>query len=76
MKNIKLVKREADFRIYKLDDLTCEVKLCLNPNLYVKTGYYITFNNQECSQEVLKKSYRSGKLAANAYFKDVISKGL
>lgn len=67
---IKLIKRSGDFRIYETDKGIIEVKLCLNPNVYVNTGYYLTLSNSLPS-EVLSKRFSSGKAAVKAAYNSI-----
>jgi hypothetical protein len=67
---MKLTKRTGDFRIYSSDKGNIEVKLCLNPNLYVVPGYYLTFSNS-VPKEILTKRYSNGLQAAKAAYNSI-----
>lgn len=68
--SIKLVKRSGDFRVYDTDKGSFEVKLCLNPNVYVKPGYYLTVNN-DVPDEILSKRFASGLAAVKAAYNSI-----
>jgi len=63
----KLIKRVGDFRIYSSNKGNIEVKLCLNPNVYVTPGYYLTINNS-VPNDVLTKRYSNGLNAVKAAY--------
>lgn len=65
---MKLIKRQGNNRIYTTDKGNIEVVICADPNLYVKTGYYIRAN-MSVPNEVLSRAYSTGKRAAVAAYK-------
>jgi hypothetical protein len=71
MANIKLINRSGNNRTYTSDKGIIEVVLCLDPNLYVTTGYYLRTTVQ-VPESVLSKRFSSGKNAALAAYNAMI----
>jgi hypothetical protein len=64
---MKLINRSGNNRIYNTDKGNIEVVLCLDPNLYIKTGYYLRLDSRIPS-EILSKRFSSGKQAVFAAY--------
>lgn len=65
---MQLIQRQGNNRTYTSDKGNIEVVVCLDPNLYVNTGYYIR-SSMSVPNEVLSRRYSTGKQAAVAAYK-------
>lgn len=65
-KEIKLVKREGITRHYQYGNKVIEIGACLQPDVYVNPGYYISTACQDYKNPLLHKRFRKGKDAAFA----------
>jgi hypothetical protein len=70
MQSIKLINRGGNTRLYATDKGNISVVVCTNPNVYVKTGYYLRLD-RPYPRHIAEKAYRSGKLAAMAAYKAI-----
>jgi hypothetical protein len=65
---MQLIQRQGNNRTYASDKGNIEVVVCLDPNLYVNTGYYIRAS-MSVPTKVLSRTYSTGKQAAVAAYK-------
>ena len=62
-----LINRQGNNRTYNTDKGNIEIVVCLDPNLYVNTGYYVRCDSR-FPNDVLSKRFASGKQAVKAAY--------
>jgi hypothetical protein len=67
---MQLTHRQGNNRTYTTDKGQIEVVVCLDPNLYVNTGYYIRAS-VPVPNSVLSRRYSTAKGAAMAAYKSL-----
>ena len=60
--------KHPQIKRYKFGDLICYVMACLNPNVYVKPGYYVTYDTQATDKRIYQQCFKSPKACAIAFF--------
>ena len=66
----RIINRSGNNRTYATDKGNIEVVLCLDPNLYVTTGYYLRIDSR-IPDAVLSKRFSSGKQAVKAAYQSI-----
>ena len=66
----RIINRSGNNRTYATDKGNIEVVLCLDPNLYVTTGYYLRIDSR-IPDAVLSKRFSSGIRAVKAAYKSI-----
>ena len=60
--------KHPTIRRYRYGEFICYVMACLNPNVYAKTGYYVTYDTQATDKRIYQKCFRTPKEGAIAFF--------
>lgn len=65
-----LIHRQGNNRTYNTDKGQFKVVVCLDPNLYVNTGYYLRCDSR-IPDAILSKRFASGRQAVQAAYNAV-----